>query len=193
MFFTDFSLCFRLLLKRLRRKLMRLVWATNRLRFTRPSCSSRLRTLLTSTPCTSTRSHGSSCCLCSPSTTQSAPMTSRNVWRTSRTTSHTRCTVTCVDHCLRRTRWVLPRAALIGFLVIAHFCISSAWRQEGLTGYCFKYIDRPFCFRANDMLGDTYLITWMTNPLMRMKEPRWKKNHLFLLFFYSHPLSQSCF
>ena len=21
----------------------------------------------------------------------------------------------------------------------------SAWRQEGLTGYCFKYIDRPFC------------------------------------------------
>ena len=22
---------------------------------------------------------------------------------------------------------------------------SSAWRQKGLTGYCFKYIDRPFC------------------------------------------------
>ena len=23
--------------------------------------------------------------------------------------------------------------------------ISAAWRQKGLTGYCFKYIDRPFC------------------------------------------------
>ena len=22
--------------------------------------------------------------------------------------------------------------------------ISSAWRQKGLTGHCFKYIDRPF-------------------------------------------------
>ena len=23
--------------------------------------------------------------------------------------------------------------------------MSSAWRQKGPTGYCFKYIDRPFC------------------------------------------------
>ena len=22
---------------------------------------------------------------------------------------------------------------------------SSVWRQKGLTGYCCKYIDRPFC------------------------------------------------
>ena len=25
---------------------------------------------------------------------------------------------------------------------------SSVWRQKGLTGYCFKYIDRPFCLQA---------------------------------------------
>ena len=28
-------------------------------------------------------------------------------------------------------------------------CISSAWRQKGITGYCFKYIDRPFCLRTD--------------------------------------------
>ena len=28
---------------------------------------------------------------------------------------------------------------------------SSARRQKGLTGYCFKYIDRPFCLQANDL------------------------------------------
>ena len=28
---------------------------------------------------------------------------------------------------------------------------SSAWRQKGLTGYCFKYIDRPFCLRTGGM------------------------------------------
>ena len=27
---------------------------------------------------------------------------------------------------------------------------TSAWRQKGLTGYCFKYIDRPFCLRTNE-------------------------------------------
>ena len=29
-------------------------------------------------------------------------------------------------------------------------CISSLWRQKGLTGYCFKYIDRPFRLRNDD-------------------------------------------
>ena len=44
------------------------------------------------------------------------------------------------------------------------FSVSSSWnvevlylisfvrRQKGLTGYCFKYTDRPFCLRASDML-----------------------------------------
>ena len=26
----------------------------------------------------------------------------------------------------------------------------SAWRQKGLTGYCFKYTDRPFCLWIDD-------------------------------------------
>ena len=30
-------------------------------------------------------------------------------------------------------------------------CISSARRQKGLTGFCFKYIDRPFCLQTNDL------------------------------------------
>ena len=30
--------------------------------------------------------------------------------------------------------------------------ISLAWRQKGLTSYCFKYIGRPFCFRTDDMI-----------------------------------------
>ena len=29
--------------------------------------------------------------------------------------------------------------------------ISSVSRQKGLTGYCFKYIDRPFCLKAYNM------------------------------------------
>ena len=28
---------------------------------------------------------------------------------------------------------------------------SSPWRQKGLTGYGFKYIDRPFCLRTDEM------------------------------------------
>ena len=28
--------------------------------------------------------------------------------------------------------------------------ISSVRRQKGLTGYCFTYIDRPFCLRTDD-------------------------------------------
>ena len=28
---------------------------------------------------------------------------------------------------------------------------SSAWRQKGLTGYCFKYIDRGFCLRTDEL------------------------------------------
>ena len=30
--------------------------------------------------------------------------------------------------------------------------ISSARRHKDLTGYCFKYIDRPFCLRTDDIL-----------------------------------------
>ena len=32
-----------------------------------------------------------------------------------------------------------------------HTNTSSAWRQKDLTGYCFNYIDRPFCLRTDDM------------------------------------------
>ena len=28
---------------------------------------------------------------------------------------------------------------------------SSAGRQKGLTGYCFKFIDRPFCLETDDL------------------------------------------
>ena len=28
---------------------------------------------------------------------------------------------------------------------------SSAWRQRGLTGHCFKYIDRPICLQIDEM------------------------------------------
>ena len=28
----------------------------------------------------------------------------------------------------------------------------SARRQKGLTGYCFKYIDRPFCLQTDEAL-----------------------------------------
>ena len=31
------------------------------------------------------------------------------------------------------------------------YSISSVRRQKGLTGYCFKYTDRPFCLQANDL------------------------------------------
>ena len=30
--------------------------------------------------------------------------------------------------------------------------IVSLEAKKGLTGYCFKYIDRPFCFRTDEML-----------------------------------------
>ena len=36
--------------------------------------------------------------------------------------------------------------------------MSSAWRQKGLTGYCFKYIDRPFCLRTDDFVVVDQLI-----------------------------------
>ena len=26
------------------------------------------------------------------------------------------------------------------------------WRQKGLTGYWFKYIDRPFCLQTNEII-----------------------------------------
>ena len=28
---------------------------------------------------------------------------------------------------------------------------SSAWRQKGLTAYCLKYIDRPFCLQTDEL------------------------------------------
>ena len=37
-------------------------------------------------------------------------------------------------------------------LVSTHVTRLSVWRQKGLTGYCFKYIDRPFCLRADDLM-----------------------------------------
>ena len=33
-------------------------------------------------------------------------------------------------------------------------CMTSVWRQKGVTDYCFKYKDRPFCLQADD---DTYM------------------------------------
>ena len=38
-------------------------------------------------------------------------------------------------------------------LVIAYElqCISSTLRQKDLTGYCFKYIDRPFYLLTDDL------------------------------------------
>ena len=29
--------------------------------------------------------------------------------------------------------------------------ISLVWRQKGLTGYCFKYTDKPLCLQADDL------------------------------------------
>ena len=40
-----------------------------------------------------------------------------------------------------------------------HGSLSSARRQKGLTGYCFKYIDRPFCLQT-----DTVSITCFSFP-----------------------------
>ena len=34
---------------------------------------------------------------------------------------------------------------------LQHIYILSARRQRGLTGYCFKYIDRPSCLQTDDM------------------------------------------
>ena len=36
---------------------------------------------------------------------------------------------------------------------------SSALRQKGLTGCCFKYIDRPFCLRTDDMFKVGFLMS----------------------------------
>ena len=32
-----------------------------------------------------------------------------------------------------------------------HFT-SSARRQKGLTGYCFKYIERPLCLQTDEII-----------------------------------------
>ena len=39
----------------------------------------------------------------------------------------------------------------VKIIYVYEILISSAWRQKGLTGYCFKYIDRPFCLQSDDM------------------------------------------
>ena len=31
-------------------------------------------------------------------------------------------------------------------------CFSSAGRQKGLTFYCFKYIEKPFCLHTDALL-----------------------------------------
>ena len=38
------------------------------------------------------------------------------------------------------------------FCLIQFMGSSQEQKQKGLTGYCFKYIDRPFCLRANGSL-----------------------------------------
>ena len=35
---------------------------------------------------------------------------------------------------------------------------SSAGRQKGLTGYCFKCIDRPFCLQTDDIYYSSSLL-----------------------------------
>ena len=48
----------------------------------------------------------------------------------------------------------------IGVLSIySHYVtLLSAWRQKGITGYCVKCIDRPFCLRTDDMLIEMRII-----------------------------------
>ena len=36
-------------------------------------------------------------------------------------------------------------------MVMVKVRISSPWRQKDLTGYCFNYIDKPFCLRTDDL------------------------------------------
>ena len=37
------------------------------------------------------------------------------------------------------------------YLCLQQRYISSARRQKGLTGYCFKYIDRSFYLQTDDL------------------------------------------
>ena len=37
-----------------------------------------------------------------------------------------------------------------------------AWTQKGLTGYCFKYIDRPFCLQADELPLRVFTLNAMT-------------------------------
>ena len=36
-------------------------------------------------------------------------------------------------------------------ICILSFTIRQFGGQKGLTGYCFKYIDRPFCLQADEL------------------------------------------
>ena len=46
---------------------------------------------------------------------------------------------------------VLIDDAKVAFFTVLF--ISLVQRQKGLTGYCFKYIDRPFCLQTDDVLS----------------------------------------
>ena len=46
--------------------------------------------------------------------------------------------------------------------------ILSAWRQKGLTGYCFKYTDRPFCLQVDDFCIDHWFRKY--DPLLIYNE-----------------------
>ena len=50
--------------------------------------------------------------------------------------------VAAIDHC--EPRHDINMAHSISLINVARNN-SSAQRQKGLTGYCVKYIDRPFC------------------------------------------------
>ena len=44
---------------------------------------------------------------------------------------------------------------------LMHSCISSGQRQKSLTGYCFEYIDRPFCLQTDDLFSHLLISTRM--------------------------------
>ena len=41
---------------------------------------------------------------------------------------------------------------------------SSARRQKGLAGYCFNYIDRPFCFQTDVFYCHSLLKSCLDDP-----------------------------
>ena len=55
--------------------------------------------------------------------------------------------------------------------------ILSVQRQKGLTGYCFKYIDRPFCLHTDDFICSIYS-TFIVNPSVH--ETQWQFYRFFI-------------